>query len=188
MDAACWHGSLTVRWRREQDKITMWLEGRVMKTGDLSVPSSALRLQLCDLKLHAICASVSSLMLLFSCSVVSNPLQPHGLKHARLPCPSPFPTYPHLLSWKTDTVWENAFQERCAWCIVGAPYLFIYISLGLPWALVATCRLSLVATSRVCSLATVCGLLIVVASLIEEHGFYGLQAQWSWCPVTPQHE
>ena len=27
----------------------------------------------------------------FSCSVVSNSLQPHGLKHTRLPCPSPPP-------------------------------------------------------------------------------------------------
>ena len=27
--------------------------------------------------------------LLFSCSVVSNSLQPHGLQHARLPCSSP---------------------------------------------------------------------------------------------------
>ena len=26
-----------------------------------------------------------------SCSVVSNSLQPHGLQHARLPCPSPTP-------------------------------------------------------------------------------------------------
>ena len=31
------------------------------------------------------------LLLLFSCSVVSNSLQPHGLQHARLPCPSPTP-------------------------------------------------------------------------------------------------
>ena len=29
------------------------------------------------------------LSLLFSCSVVSDSLQPHGLQHARLPCPSP---------------------------------------------------------------------------------------------------
>ena len=28
-------------------------------------------------------------MLLFSCSVLSNSLQPHGRQHARLPCPSP---------------------------------------------------------------------------------------------------
>ena len=27
----------------------------------------------------------------FNCSVVSNPLRPHGLQHARLPCPSPTP-------------------------------------------------------------------------------------------------
>ena len=30
-------------------------------------------------------------LLLFSHSVMSNSLQPHGLKHARLPIPSPFP-------------------------------------------------------------------------------------------------
>ena len=29
--------------------------------------------------------------LLFSCSVTSNCLRPHGLQHARLPCPSPSP-------------------------------------------------------------------------------------------------
>ena len=31
---------------------------------------------------------VLSFLLLFSCSVVSNPLWPHELQHARLPCPS----------------------------------------------------------------------------------------------------
>ena len=31
------------------------------------------------------------MLLLFSCSVVSNSLWPHGLHHARLPCPSPSP-------------------------------------------------------------------------------------------------
>ena len=30
-------------------------------------------------------------LLLFSCSVMSNSLQSHGLQHARLPCPSPSP-------------------------------------------------------------------------------------------------
>ena len=30
-------------------------------------------------------------MLLFSLSVVSDSMQPHGLQHARLSCPSPFP-------------------------------------------------------------------------------------------------
>ena len=32
--------------------------------------------------------SVSSFKVQFSCSVMSDPLQPHGLQHARLPCPS----------------------------------------------------------------------------------------------------
>ena len=30
-------------------------------------------------------------LMLFSCSVMSNSLQPHGLQHTRLPCPSPSP-------------------------------------------------------------------------------------------------
>ena len=33
----------------------------------------------------------SNMILLFSCSVMSNSLQPHGQQHARLPCPSPSP-------------------------------------------------------------------------------------------------
>ena len=35
--------------------------------------------------------SVLRLRLLFSCSVLSNSVQSHGLQHARLPCPSPSP-------------------------------------------------------------------------------------------------
>ena len=35
--------------------------------------------------------SVLAPLLLFSRSVVSNSLRPHGLQHARLPCPSPSP-------------------------------------------------------------------------------------------------
>ena len=35
--------------------------------------------------------TVCSLLLLFSCSVVSDSLWPHGLQHARPPCPSPSP-------------------------------------------------------------------------------------------------
>ena len=32
----------------------------------------------------------------FGCSVVSNSLQPHGLQHARAPCPSPTPAQTHV--------------------------------------------------------------------------------------------
>ena len=35
--------------------------------------------------------SFKVLLLLLSCSVVSNSLRPHGLQHSRLPCPSPTP-------------------------------------------------------------------------------------------------
>ena len=47
-------------------------------------------------------------LLLFSLSVVSNTLQPHGLQHARLPCPWPSPgagsnSYP-LSQWCHPTI------------------------------------------------------------------------------------
>ena len=41
------------------------------------------------ISLHYNIASISVLSVQFSCSVVSNSLQLHGLQHARLPCPSP---------------------------------------------------------------------------------------------------
>ena len=37
------------------------------------------------------CTVEMCLLLLLSCSAVSNSLQPHGLQHPRLPCPSPSP-------------------------------------------------------------------------------------------------
>ena len=43
------------------------------------------KLNIMNQKLYR-CSSVH-----FSCSVVSNSLWPHGLQHARLPCPSPTP-------------------------------------------------------------------------------------------------
>ena len=36
-------------------------------------------------------ASIGAILFLFSCSAVSDSLRPHGLQHARLPSPSPFP-------------------------------------------------------------------------------------------------
>ena len=41
----------------------------------------------------------------FSCSVVSNPLQPHELQHARPPCPSPTPrVYPYTCPSVGDVI------------------------------------------------------------------------------------
>ena len=36
-------------------------------------------------------SSTEQLLLLFSCSVMSDSLRSNGLQHAKLPCPSPFP-------------------------------------------------------------------------------------------------
>ena len=47
---------------------------------------------------------VFSAYLQFSCSVVSNTLWPHGLQHARPPCPSP-----------TPRVYSNSYP-LCQWC------------------------------------------------------------------------
>ena len=46
----------------------------------------------------------------------------------------------------------------------------VYIYLWLCWVFIALHRLSLVAESRACSLLAVRGPLIVVASLVAEHG------------------
>ena len=35
--------------------------------------------------------NIQTVLLLFSCSVVTDSLRPHGLQHVRLPCPSPSP-------------------------------------------------------------------------------------------------
>ena len=60
----------------------------------------------------------------FSCSVVSNSLQPHGMQHARLPCPSP-----------TARAYSNSGRSR-QWChptisssVVPLPTLSIFPSI-----------------------------------------------------------
>ena len=41
----------------------------------------------------------------FSCSVVSDSLRPHGLQHARLPCPSPTPrACSNYVHWVSDVI------------------------------------------------------------------------------------
>ena len=67
--------------------------------------------------------------------------------------------------------------------------LFLFTLYWLCWVFSVACRLSLVAASGGCSLVTVLGLRIVVASLVVEHG---LQRAWASvvvvhglsCPVT----
>ena len=49
-------------------------------------------------------------------------------------------------------------------------YFLKFYLFWLHWVFVASCRLSLLADSRVCSLVVVCGLLIVMVFLVAEHG------------------
>ena len=51
----------------------------------------------------------------FSCSVVSDSLQPHGPQHARLPCPSPTPgVYSKTASHSSILAWRIP-MDRGAW-------------------------------------------------------------------------
>ena len=57
------------------------------------------------------------LLLMFSHSVVSNSLQPHGLQHTRLPCPSPSPeacsnSYPSSW-WCHPTILSSVVPFSC---------------------------------------------------------------------------
>ena len=59
----------------------------------------------------------------FSCSVVSNSLQPHGPQHARPPCPSPTPrVYPNscpLNHWCHPTISSSVVP--CSSCLQSFP-------------------------------------------------------------------
>ena len=73
---------------------------------------------------HMICFSPcekqplwQKLLLLFNHSVVSNALWPHGLQHARLPCPSPTPRVCSnscpLSQWSHPTILSSVFLSSC---------------------------------------------------------------------------
>ena len=49
------------------------------------------------------------LLLLFSYQVVSNSLWPHGLQHAKIPCPSPSPGDETHIHWVSDAIQPPSF-------------------------------------------------------------------------------
>ena len=53
------------------------------------------------------------LLLLFSCSVVSSSWRPHGLKHTRLPCPSPSPQFT-----QTHVHWVGDANLNLLYCLL----------------------------------------------------------------------
>ena len=72
--------------RREQDRREQARREQDRRLERLSVEGLIRRV----MRRHYLCPSHCPI-LLFSCLVMSNSLQPHGLKHTRLPCPSQFP-------------------------------------------------------------------------------------------------
>ena len=60
-------------------------------------------------------------VLLFSCSVVSNSLRPHGLQHARLPCPSPSPGACPLSQWCHPTILSSLISFVCVYTYTQIP-------------------------------------------------------------------
>ena len=96
----------------------------------------------------------SIFLLLFSHSVISNTLQPHELKYARLPCPSPPPgaysnSYPlcqwHHSNFLSSYIHLNSLfiflllTSRRKWgkCIRYI-YIYIYICFFLSWMILQT--------------------------------------------------
>ena len=75
------------------------LKGERLKVGDPPPPSALIRfwvrVGVDELELSSRLSKLTSFLggvsVQFSCSVMSNSLWPHGLQHARLPCPSPTP-------------------------------------------------------------------------------------------------
>ena len=66
----------------------------------------------------------------FSCSVMSNFLQPHGLQHARPPCPSPTPgTYTNScpLSWWCHSTISSSVVPFSS-CLQSFPASGLYFS------------------------------------------------------------
>ena len=80
---------------------------------------------------------MKDLLLLFSRSFVSNSLQPHGLQHARLPCPSLSPgvcsnSYP-LSQWCHPTILSSV--TLFSFCLQSFPALrsFYELALRIRW-------------------------------------------------------
>ena len=69
-----------------------------------------------------VCLIAVELFLLFSCSVVSHSLQPHGLQHTRLSCPSlsiRVRTNSRPLSWCSLTI--SSYASPFSFCIQSFP-------------------------------------------------------------------
>ena len=71
----------------------LWQRKNVSKHCQMSPGAKSTELRTTALETSPVSSSVQ-----FSCSVISNSLQPHGLQHTRLPCPSPTQSMLKLMS------------------------------------------------------------------------------------------
>ena len=88
-----WVGKIP--WRKEWQPTPVFLPGESHGQRNLGWQKLDTTEQLTHILLHKLLLSNYYIFLIvtqFSCSVMSNSLQPHGLQHARPPCPSPTPT------------------------------------------------------------------------------------------------
>ena len=73
----------------------------------------------------------------FSCSAVSNSLKPHGLQHARPPCPSPTPGVHSnscpLSQWCHPTISSSVFPFSS--CLQSFPTSGSFLELKLTWSI-----------------------------------------------------
>ena len=79
-----------IKWGLKENLTTLWLDTLERDTAVMHFGQLEPNLALCDSnsRLTLLVQNKCCFLLLFSCSVVSDCLQPHGLQHARLPCPS----------------------------------------------------------------------------------------------------
>ena len=126
------------------------------------------------------------MLLLSGRSVVSDSLRPHGLQHARLPCPSPSPracSSPCPLSqWCHPTLSSSVVPF--SFCLQSSLILiFIYFLLAV---LRLQCHVGPLQMWRAgATRAVVFRLLIAVASLVEEHRLPGCEG-FSSCDSLTQ--
>ena len=74
-----------------------WLRAVFLNFFSLLLPQPFLDILFPNDRISCTFDNIDMLYLLFSCSVVSNSLWPHGLQHVRPSCPSPTPRYDYTV-------------------------------------------------------------------------------------------
>ena len=110
-------------------KVNPWLLNDHMQTGLALEPSGELvKLQTFHISPRTYCTWIQDKFVQFSRSVTCDSLWPHGLQHARPPCPSPTPgVYPNScpLSWWCHLTISSSFAPF-SFCLQSFPALVFF--------------------------------------------------------------